>query len=79
MSSAPSIPLDRLHVVHRDGDRWLLQKKTPEGALDLERWQGPVASLRKRLEKFGIVPDRRAEELIGNLGEASGFRDRSEE
>lgn len=73
-----TIHLDRLHQVHRSGNRWALRRQTINGMDLLEAWNGTLSTLRRRLDERGIVPSRAAEELLRNLSEDTGFRDRSD-
>lgn len=70
------IPLDRKHVVQRTGTTWELAAMEADGRYAVvERWDGNRRSLMRKLEEYGIVPSRQAEEVLMLLPEQPSFRE----
>lgn len=71
------IPLDRLHRAIRSADRWAVQRFQPDKSWDMiEAWQGGRRSLLQWCEKNNVHPTREAEQMLDNLSEGTGFKDR---
>lgn len=70
------IPLDRKHLAQRQGTEWELSKKDDYGVyLPFDRWTGNRRSLMRKLEEYGIVPSRQAEEVLLLIPEQPSFRE----
>lgn len=70
------ISLDRKHLAQRFGNNWELSKKDDTGIYrPFDRWAGNRRSLMRKLEEYGIVPSRQAEEVLLLVPEQPSFRE----
>lgn len=70
------IALDRKHVAYRRDREWEIAKKDDDGIFrTLDRWIGNRRSLFHRLESYGIVPSREAEQELLAIPEQPSFRE----
>lgn len=70
------IPLDKKHIAQRTGHMWELAKLDPDGGYAIfDRWEGNRRSLMHKLEEYGIVPSRQAEETLSLIPERLAFRE----
>ena len=76
MTQPTIIPLDRKHSAARSGRDWELFSRDPDGnAVLLERWTGNRRSLFHKMEQYGIVPSREAEQALLAIPEQPSFRE----
>ena len=70
------IALDRKHIAYRRDKEWELAKKAEDGVFrTVERWQGNRRSIFPKMEQYGIVPSRDAEQALLSVPEQPGFRE----
>lgn len=70
------IALDRKHLVQREDRTWTLAKLEPDGRWEImEQWTGNRRSLFHKLEGYGIVPSREAEQELLTIPEQPSFRE----
>jgi hypothetical protein len=70
------ISLDRKHIAQRYDRTWELAKLEPDGTYTLiERWIGNRRSLFHKMEGYGIVPSREAEQALLLIPEQPSFRE----
>lgn len=70
------IALDRKHIAYRRDKEWELAKKAEDGVFrTVERWTGNRRSIFPKMEQYGIVPSRDAEQALLSVPEQPGFRE----
>lgn len=70
------IALDRKHIAQRHDRMWELAKLEPDGTYTLiERWTGNRRSLFHKMQGYGIVPSRAAEQELLSIPEQPAFRE----
>jgi hypothetical protein len=75
MTDLFQVALDRKHIAYRRGDEWELAKRDDDGVFrTLERWPGNRRSLFHKMEGYGIVPSREAEQALLLVPEQTSFR-----
>ena len=68
------IEIDAKVRVHRSGDKWVIQKKQPDGRYDMiDHWTGNRRSLMRWLETNNVHPSREAERQLALLPERRSF------
>jgi hypothetical protein len=76
MSEPIVFSLDRKHIAQRSDRTWELAKLEPDGTYTLiERWVGNRRSLFHKMESYGIVPSREAEQALLSIPEQPAFRE----
>ena len=76
MSQPIQIALDRKHIAYRRDREWEIAKRGDDGVFHtLERWSGNRRSLFHKLEDYGIVPSREAEQALLSIPEQPSFRE----
>jgi hypothetical protein len=75
MTEPFQVALDRKHIAYRRDAEWELARRSEDGVFrTLERWTGPRRSLFHKMESYGIVPSRDAEQALLALPEQPSFR-----
>lgn len=70
------IALDRKHIAYRREQEWELAKRGEDGVFHtVERWVGNRRSLFHKMESYGIVPSREAEQALLQVPEQPSFRE----
>ena len=70
------IALDRKHIAYRRDKTWEIAKRGDDNVYrTVERWEGSRRSLFHKMESYGIVPSREAEQALMAIPEQPAFRD----
>lgn len=76
MKQPVQIALDRKHIAYRRDKEWEIAKRGDDGIFHtLERWVGNRRSLFHKMDGYGIVPSREAEQALLSIPEQPSFRE----
>ena len=72
-----TIDLDRKHRAIRSGERWAVQRRQTDGSWDMiAAWDGGRRSLIQWAQNHDVHLTREAEQVLDNMPEGRGFKDR---
>lgn len=74
MTEDVTIDIDMKVRAIRSGDKWVVQRRQPDGSFDmLDHWTGNRRSFMRWLEDNGVHPSREAERRLAALPERRSF------